>query len=137
MEPTVTPDTSIASLLKGIVADLRMLMREELSLARVELTAQATRAKTAAVSVGIAVAALAAGGIFLLIAIALGIADAFLWPVWAGFLFVAIALAVIGLIAYAVARRRLNAVQIVPTETVTTLKENSAWIAKRLSSEPR
>lgn len=112
-------------------------MREELSLARVELTAQATRAKTAAVSVGIAVAALAAGGIFLLIAIALGIADAFLWPVWAGFLFVAIALAVIGLIAYAVARRRLNAVQIVPTETVTTLKENSAWIAKRLSSEPR
>jgi drug/metabolite transporter (DMT)-like permease len=137
MEPTVTPDTSIASLLKGIVADLRMLMREELSLARVELTVQATRAKTAAVSVGIAVAALAAGAIFLLIAIALGIADALLWPVWAGFLFVAIALAVIGLIAYAVARRRLNAVQIVPTETVTTLKENSAWIAKRLSSEPR
>ena len=137
MEPAVTPDTSIASLLKGIVADLRMLMREELSLARVELTAHASRAKMAAVSVGIAVAALAIGGIFLLIAIALGIADVFVWPVWAGFLVVAIALAVVGLIAYAMARRRLNAVQIVPTETVTTLKENSAWIAKRLSSEPR
>src|SRR5690242_434909 len=99
MEPAVTPDTSIASLLKGIVADLRMLMREELSLARVELTAQASRAKMAAVSVGIAVAALAIGGIFLLIAIALGIADVFVWPVWAGFLVVAIFLAVVGLIA--------------------------------------
>jgi uncharacterized membrane protein YqjE len=137
MEPAFTPDASIGSLLKGIVTDLQTLVREELALARVELTEQATRAKTAAVSFGIAAMALAFGGTFLLIALALGISDVFRWPTWAGFLTVAVALALVGLIAYAMARRRLNAVNVVPAETVTTLKENSAWIAKRLSSEPR
>lgn len=137
MEPAFTPDASIASLLKGIVTDLQTLMREELALARVELSEQATRAKTAALSFGIAAAALAFGGTFLLIAIALGISEALAWPLWAGFLTVAIVLALVGFIAYAMARRRLHAVNVVPAETVTTLKENSAWIAKRLSSEPR
>ncbi len=137
MEPAHTPDASIGSLLKGIVTDLQTLMREELALARVELTEQATRARTAAVSFGVAAMALAFGGVFLLIAIALGISDALAWPTWAGFLTVAVGLVLVGLIAYALARRRLHAVNMVPAETVTTLKENSAWIAKRLSSEPR
>ena len=137
MEPAFTPDASISSLLKGIVTDLQALLREELALARVEFTEQATRAKTAAMSFGIAAMALAFGGVFLLIASALGISDAFAWPAWAGFLIVAIVLALVGFIAYAMARRRLHAVNVVPVETVTTLKENSAWIAKRLSSEPR
>jgi len=137
MEPATTPDTTISSLLKGIIADVRTLIREELALARVELNAQATRAKTAAVSIGVAAAALAFGGVFLLIAMALGIADALAWPTWAGFLIVAAALSLIGLVAYSIARRRLKAVSMVPAETVSTLKENSEWIAKRLSSELR
>jgi uncharacterized membrane protein YqjE len=137
MEPARTPDTSISSLLKGILTDLQSLMREEIALARVELTEQATRARTAAMSFGMAVAALAFGGTFLLIAIALGISDAFNWPAWAGFLVVAIVLSIAGFIAYSAARRRVKAMNVVPEETVSTLKENSAWIAKRLSSEPR
>jgi uncharacterized membrane protein YqjE len=137
MEPARTPDTSISSLLKGILTDLQSLKREEIALAPVELTEQATRARTAAMSFGMAVAALAFGGTFLLIAIALGISDAFNWPAWAGFLVVAIVLSIAGFIAYSAARRRVKAMNVVPEETVSTLKENSAWIAKRLSSEPR
>ena len=137
MEPVTTPDTSISSLLKGILTDVRTLIREELALARVELNAHATRARTAAVSAGIAAVALAFGSAFLLIAVALGIADALAWPAWAGFLVVAAALSLIGLVAYSIARRRLKAVSMVPAETVSTLKENSEWIAKRLSSELR
>jgi branched-subunit amino acid permease len=112
-------------------------MREEIALARVELTDQAVRARTAAMSFGMAMGALAFGGTFLLIAIALGLNDAFAWPAWAGFLVVAVVLSLAGLIAYAAARRRMQAMNIVPEETVSTLKENSAWIAKRLSSELR
>ena len=138
MEPaTSTHDTSISSLVKGILTDVQTLIREEMALARVELTQQATRAKAAAMSFGIAIAALLFGGTFLLIAAALGVADVFEWPAWAGFLAVAVVLCLTGLIAYSAARRRMTSVHIVPEETVTTLKENSAWIAKRLSSEPR
>ena len=47
--------------------DLRTLIREEIALARVEIREQAGRAKAAALSFGIAAAALAFGGIFLLV----------------------------------------------------------------------
>jgi uncharacterized membrane protein YqjE len=130
-------DTSISALLKGILNDIQALLREEIALARVELGEHASRARAAAMSFGIAIAALAFGGTFLLIALALGIADAMTWPAWAGFLVVAVLLCVSGAVAYFTARRRLTTVHMVPEETVTTLKENSAWIAKRLSSEPR
>jgi hypothetical protein len=137
MEPARTHDPSIGTLLKGIADDVQTLIREEIALARVEVGQQTARAKAAAMSIGIAAGALLFGGGLLLAALSLGIADAFDWPAWAGFGVVGLVLVVGGLAAYAAARNRLNAVHIVPEETISTLKENSAWIAKRLSSEPR
>ena len=125
---------SFGSLVRGILMDLRTLVREEIALARVEIREQAGRARAAAVSFGIAAGALAFGGIFLLIAMATAIADLLDWPVWAGFLVMAVLLSLIGFVTLASGRRKLAAVHAVPRETISTLKENSAWIAKRLSS---
>jgi hypothetical protein len=137
MDPELTHPESLGGLVRGILMDLRTLIREELALARVEIREQATRARAAAVSFGIAIGALLFGGTFLLIALAMGIADALKWPVWAGFLIVAVLLAIIGAVTLSAGRRRLQDVHAVPEETVTTLKENSEWIVKRLSSERR
>ena len=137
MEPRTTPDPTIGSLLKGILDDVQTLFREEIALARVEIGQQATRAKAAAMSFGMAAVALLFGVTFLLIAAALGIADGLDLPAWAGFLAVAVVLSLGGAMAFAAARNRLHAVHVVPEETITTLKENSEWIAKRLSSERR
>ena len=125
---------SIRGLLRGILMDLRTLIREEIALARVEIREQATRAKAAALSFAVAVAALVFGGIFLLIALATALADLLNWPVWSGFLIVAALLAGVGLFTLISGRRQLEGVHAVPTETLSTLKENSEWIAKRLSS---
>jgi len=132
--PDLVRGESIGGLLRGIVADVRMLIREEIALARVEIRQQAGRARAAAISLGLAAAALALGIVFLLIAMATAIADLLNWPVWAGFLVLAALLGVIGLVAVALGRRQLRRVYAVPTETVSTLKENAEWIAKRLSS---
>jgi uncharacterized membrane protein len=137
MEPHVTQTESLGGLIRGILMDLRTLIREELALARVEISEQATRARAAAMSFGVAAGALLLGGIFLLIALAVGIADLLHWPVWAGFLIVAAVLAIIGYTTLAAGRRQLRTIHAVPEETMTTLKENSEWIAKRLSSERR
>ena len=59
------------------------------------------------------------------------------WPVWAGFLVVAVLLSIIGFITLSAGRKKLQTVHAVPEETVTTIKENSEWIAKRLSSVRR
>jgi uncharacterized membrane protein YqjE len=125
---------SIGTLIRGILNDLRTLIREEIALARVEMREQAGRAKAAAMSFGIAVAALAFGGVFLLVSIALGIAYLLGWPAWSGFLIVALLLCVGGVFTLSAGRKQLAGVHGVPEETVTTLKENSEWIAKRLSS---
>ena len=125
---------SLRGLLRGILMDLRTLIREEIALARVEIREQAGRARAAALSFGIAAAALAFGGVFLLIALATAIADLLNWPVWAGFLIVAMLLSVIGMVTLTSGRKQLQSVHAVPEETLSTLKENSEWIAKRLSS---
>ena len=128
---------SIGGLLRGILTDVKMLIREEIALARVELREQAGRARAAAISFGMAAAALVFGGTFLLIAIATAIADLLNWPVWAGFLAVAVLLGLTGFIMLASGRKQLQQVHAVPQETISTLKENSEWIAKRLSSAPK
>jgi uncharacterized membrane protein len=137
MDPHVVHNDSIGGLLRGILMDLRTLIREEIALARVEIREQAGRARAAAMSFGIAAAALLFGGIFLLVAVATGIAELLDWPVWTGFLIVAILLSIVGFVTLSSGRKQLRNVHAVPEETVSTLKENSEWIAKRLSSGQR
>ena len=137
MDPQVVHHDSIGGLLRGILMDVRTLIREEIALARVEIREQAGRARAAAMSFGIAAAALLFGGTFLLIAIATGIAELLDWPVWTGFLIVAVLLSIVGFVTLASGRKQLRSVHAVPEETVSTLKENSEWIAKRLSSGQR
>jgi uncharacterized membrane protein YqjE len=131
--PELVRGESIGSLVRGILADLRTLIHEEIALARVELREQAGRARAAAVSYAIMAGALAIGAIFLLAAAAMGISDVLEWPVWAGFLTVALLLCVVGFAALASGRNQLNRLHAVPPETVSTLKENAAWLAKRMS----
>ncbi len=136
-QPETVYAESIGGLMRGILYDVRTLIREEIALARVELREQAGRARAAAISFGMACAALVFGGTFLLIAVATGIADLLDWPVWAGFGVVAVLLSLTGFVMLASGRKQLQKVHGVPQETISTLKENSEWIAKRLSSAQR
>src|SRR6476619_8621653 len=118
-----TPDfvqDSIGGLIRGILTDIQTLIREEIALARVEIREQAGRARAAALSFGIAAAALAFGGIFLLVAIALGIAYLLGWPAWAGFLIMALLLCIGGYFTLSAGRKQLASVHAMPEETVTT-----------------
>lgn len=133
-QPEVVPSDSIGGLLRGILMDVRTLIREEIALARMEIREQAGRARAAAVSFAIAAVALACGGLLLLVALATGIADLLNWPIWAGFLITAVLLCLVGVVTLGSGRKQLAQVHAVPEETVSTLKENSEWIAKRLSS---
>jgi hypothetical protein len=83
------------------------------------------------------VVALAIGGVFLLVSLAVGIADLLDWPVWAGFFIVALVLCVAGMVMLSTGRKRLSNVRPLPEQTMQSLKENSEWIAKRLSSAKR
>lgn len=134
MEPELVYTESIGGLVKSILKDLRSLIEDEVALARLEIHDQTTRAKAAAVSLGVAAVSLLFGGIFLLVAAAIGIADVLAWPTWAGFLAVAALMSLVGAVTLVSGRRKLRAIQVVPERTISTLKENAEWISKRLSS---
>ena len=134
MDPELAQHETFGGLIRGILTDLKTLLHEEIALARIEIREQAGKARAAALSFGIAAAGLLFGLAFLLIAIATAISDQLGWPAWAGFLIVGLLLSIVGFVSFAVGRKRIRTVQAIPTETVTSLKENSEWIAKRLSS---
>jgi uncharacterized membrane protein YqjE len=134
MERDTVQTESIGALVKSILHDVRSLIEEEFALARLEIHEQTTRAKTAAVSLGIAAVALLFAGVFLLVAAAIGIADVLDWPAWTGFLIVALLMSLIGAVTLVTGRRKLSAIQMKPERTLSTLKENAEWISKRLSS---
>jgi hypothetical protein len=137
MEPHVVHAESIGDLIRGILGDLRALLKEEMALARLEIGQQVARVRTAGISFGMAAVALLLGGAFLLVAAALGIADYLGWPIWSGFMVVALVMMVLGAFAGLIGRKQLSQVHAVPENTMSSLKENAAWISKRLSSAQR
>jgi hypothetical protein len=124
---------SIATLIAGILGDLRALVRGEIALAVAELREEAYRARQAALLFATAAAALAGAGLLLLVAASLGVAALLGWPLWAGFVVVGFVLAVGGLLAAGAAQSQLAGVHAVPEQTVSTIKENSRWAAAHLS----
>jgi predicted MFS family arabinose efflux permease len=130
-------DDSIVELIRGILGDLHTLVCDQLALARAQVQEQGRRARVAAVCFGVAAAALAVGGVFLLIALATALSDLLDWPVWAGFLAVSLVLSIIGVVMLLAGRRNVKRLRAMPQETLAALKENSEWIASHLTSDRR
>lgn len=118
-----TSHESLSGLVRGALDDVRELVREELLLARVELSQELSKAAAAAAKFGAAAVSLLFAAGFLCTALALGIAAAFDWPAWAGFGIVAILLAVAGLVFVRGGRKAVREVRPLLPRTVHTIKE--------------
>jgi drug/metabolite transporter (DMT)-like permease len=128
-------DASLSALLSGIVGDAQELVRKEIALARQEVREEISAAKDAGTALAISGAVLAIGGLFLLITLALGLADLFNWPTWAGFGLVGVVCAIVGAVLLSSGRQRLKQVHPIPERTVETMKENIEWIKDRTTSD--
>jgi hypothetical protein len=128
---------TLTSTLAKIVDDIRELFREEVALARAEVRQEIGGFSAAAIRFGVgAFAGVFAVG-FLLLAVAQAFARLVAWPVWGGYLAMAILLGICALIALQAARSRARKVPAVPRETVATLKETKEWLQHRMTSERR
>src|SRR6476620_12296174 len=114
-------DASMSTLLRNALDDVRELFREEVALARAELRTGVSTAASAASGFCAAAAALACAGLFLLTALALGIATLMEWPAWTGFAIVGVVLAITGAIMFTSSRRTLGEIRGLP-RTVETVK---------------
>jgi hypothetical protein len=123
-------DEPLSALVRSLIADVSLLVRGEIELAKLE-------AKDAASKRG-AAAGLMAGGVVvalyalatLIVAAVLGLA--IVLPAWAAAVIVGVALVLIALILVLIGRARMRAAgPITPTRTIEGAKEDVAWIRRQ------
>jgi len=128
-------DGSVSQLISGIVEDAQVLVRQEIALARQEISEEISNAKQAGIKLGIAGGVLAIGGLLLILALAQALADLLNWPTWAGYALVGVVLAIVGYFLLSAAQKQIKDVRPIPEQTVETLKENVEWIKDRTTSD--
>lgn len=125
-ESTMTP------LLRGIVDDTQKLLRQEIALARVEVTEDALRARDAVV--GISVGAMMGYIAFIFVCFAvvyLLIAYEPRLPVWGAYGIVAVILAVMSWIFTSRGVRRAREIRGIPEQTVDSIQQGFQWMQRR------
>ena len=128
-------EQSVSTIVSGIVADVQTLARQEVALAKQEIREELNTAKQVGIKLGIAIGVLAVGGLFVLIALALGISAALNVSPWVGFAIVGVVFAVVGYFLLSSAQKQAQQINPVPQQTVDTMKENAEWIKERTTSD--
>lgn len=123
----VRDDRSIGELFGDLSRELTTLVRKEIELARVELSAKAGRIGTRLAMVVLGAVVALAGLLVIVAAVVLMVINLDIMPEWAATLLVGVIVLAIGGF---LAQRALSALRqenLAPTETVRTLKENAEW----------
>jgi hypothetical protein len=125
-----THERTLGELFSDLSRDTRTLIQEEVRLAKIELSEQASSmGRGAGVAVGGGLVAY--GGLLALIAAAvLGLIAAGL-PPWAGALLGGMAAAALGYLMVRSGIATIRAVNIAPRKTVETLKEDAQWLKEQ------
>ena len=125
-ESTMTP------LLRGILDDTQKLFRQEIALARVEVTEDAIRARDAVV--GISIGAMMGYISFVFVCFAsvyLLVAYQPRLPVWGAYAIVAGVLAVVSWIFTARGMRKAREIRGIPQQTVDSIQQGFQWMQRR------
>jgi hypothetical protein len=128
----VRDERSLGDLFSDLSRETTTLVRQEVQLAKAELTQSAT---AAARGVGMLLAGGAvayAGLLFVLLAIVFGLIEAG-WDPWLSALVVGLAVVAIGAVLVLRARESLKPANLAPRRTVETLKEDQEWVKEQIT----
>ncbi|MBA2701024.1 MAG: phage holin family protein [Chloroflexi bacterium] len=125
-------ERSLGQLFGDLSRQLSTLVRQEIDLARTEVTGKAGAMSRDAAFIGVGGALLYAALLAVLAAVTLLLVDAGLTP-WLAALIVGIAVAVIGGALIARGRSGLSRTELTPRRTIETLKDDADWAKERIS----
>jgi hypothetical protein len=132
MMAQVRDERSLGDLFSDLSRETTTLVRQEVQLAKAELTQSATEA---ARGIGMLVAGGAvayAGLLFLLLAIVFGLIEVG-WDAWVSALVVGLVVVAVGAVLVLRARESLKPANLAPQKTVETLKEDAAWAKEQIT----
>jgi hypothetical protein len=125
-------ERSLGQLFGDLTRQLSTLVRQEIELARTEVTSRASAAGRDAALVGIGGALLYAGFLGLMAAVTLWLVDAGLDP-WVAALVVAGVVLAIGGVLVLTGRQNLNRLDLAPKRTTETLRDDAKWAKEQLT----
>lgn len=124
-------DRSLGELFGDLVRETGILVRQEVQLAKAELSRNAAEAGKGVASLVVGGAVVYAGFLALIAAAILALGQAGL-PWWLSALVVGLVVAAVGALLISRARAALRGANLVPTQTVETLKEDREWAKERI-----
>jgi hypothetical protein len=127
-------DPSLASLIGGIINDTKDLLLHEFTMAKLEMQDELRKTKTAATSFAIGAGVAVAGGLLLILMLVHLLATFTTIPLWGCYGIIGGVLLIIGLIFLTTSKITAEQIEVVPQQTVETLKENAQWIKKQTTS---
>lgn len=130
--PSAEP--SLAALLGGIINDARDLLLKEFTMAKLEIQDELHKTKTAAISLGIGISISAVGGLLLILMLVHLLQALTGLPLWGCYGTVGGVLLLSGLLVLFKGKKVAEEIEVIPQETVETLKENAKWIRERTTS---
>jgi hypothetical protein len=126
-----THDRSLGELFSDLSRSLSTLIRQEIDLARTEMTARAGRLSRGAAMVGMGGALLYAAVLGAMAVLVFGLVELGLAP-WLAALVVTIVAAVVGGGLVAAGQDALKKADLVPRRTIETLREDADWAKERV-----
>jgi hypothetical protein len=113
------------------MSDATLLMQQELALAKYELYEEARKTKTALASLGAGIGIAAIGGLLLIIMLVHLLRDLTEWPLWTCYGIVGGICTLVGVALLYRGKLQISQIDIVPQQTVETMKENVRWFKRK------
>lgn len=128
------PEQSLVSLLSGIISDASDLMVQQLRMTKLEVQDDLRKTKAAAISLAIGAGIMALGVILLSLMLVYGLATLTSIPLWGCYGIVGGLFALVGGVMLAAGKGKAEEIDLVPEQTVQTMKENARWIKEQTTS---
>jgi len=133
--PPYNSEPTLAQLLSGLVSDAKQLLRQEVALAKHEIQEEVRKTKVAALSLGVGIGIAALGGLLLIIMLVHLLNALTDLPLWACYGIVGGVCALVGVVLLYMGKNQIARIDMVPQQTVETMKENVQWIKEKAISD--
>jgi hypothetical protein len=133
-ESSPRSETSVATLIGGIVNDAKDLLLNEFTIAKLEMQQELRKTKSAALAFAMGAGVIGIGGLFLLLMCVHGLVVLIDIPLWGSYGLVGGLLFVVGAILLVRGKQTAEQIDVIPPKTASTLRDNAQWIKEQTTS---
>jgi Putative Actinobacterial Holin-X, holin superfamily III len=127
-------EPSVTALLTGLVDDAKVLLQQEVALAKHEIRAELRKIMLAIVSLGLGGGIAVVGGWLLILMLVHLLHALTALPLWACYGIVGGLFAIGGVVLIVIGKQKLAHLHLVPQDTAETMQENLQWIKKQVTA---